>query len=577
MAPRPYSIALLCSFLLFHCAQRASAGPLFYGQVRARIEQQLGPEVPREGFLCRGEPICGVQLIPSYYQKRDYQPIWIDHLGLRPSAQTLAGVIETAAHREGLRAADYHIAAIRNIIHQLDDAPFPPDTDSAAIWADLDLLLTDAFLSMAAHLSGGRVNPETLHPDWILSERSIDLLTYLEDASGGARVAEVMDQLQPKHSGYVGLRDSLATLREVDASGGWPTVEGKMTLRPLDTNEQVINLRRRLMASGDYRECPPPADPGIYDQGLEVAVKLFQKRHGLKPDGAVGSMTRAALNTSIKARLRQVELNLERWRWLPRDLGERYIAVNTADFNLRVVEKDKTIFRMPVVVGRPARQTPVFSAKMSYLVLNPYWNVPYTIAVKDILPKLIDGEDYLSHMGIRVFSDWSKDAVEIDPDQVVWSNYGRSNFPFRLRQDPGERNALGRIKFIFPNKFAVYLHDTPQRSHFKRIQRDFSSGCIRVENAPLLAAYLLSEDHSWSPETLSAALASGARRVVRIPLPIRVHLLYMTAWMDDQGKLQFREDIYDRDGALDEALQQRNPYLPPGLNEGAAVVTAPKA
>jgi murein L,D-transpeptidase YcbB/YkuD len=450
MALRPYSIALICSFLLFHCAPWASAGPLFYGQVQARIEQQLGPEVPREGFVCRGEPICGVQLIPAYYQKRDYQPIWIDHLGLRPSAHALAGVIETAAHREGLRPTDYHIAAIRNIIQQLDDAPFPPDTDSAAIWADLELLLTDAFLSMAAHLSGGRVNPETLHPDWIISEQSIDLLTYLEDASGGARVAEVMDQLQPKHTGYVGLRDALATLREVDASGGWPAVEGKMTLRPLDTNEQVINLRRRLMASGDYRECLLPADPGIYDPGLEVAVKLFQKRHGLKPDGAVGPMTRAALNTSIKARLRQVELNLERWRWLPRDLGERYIAVNTADFNLRVVEKDKTIFRMPVVVGRPARQTPVFSAKMSYLVLNPYWNVPYTIAVKDILPRLIDGEDYLSHMGIRVFSDWSEDAVEIDPDQVVWSTMGDPIFHFDCARTPAKEMHWVKLNSFSP-------------------------------------------------------------------------------------------------------------------------------
>jgi len=576
MAHRPYRTALLCSFLLFHCAQWASAEPFFNSQVRARIEQQLGPEVPKEGFICRGEPICGVQLIPAYYQKRDYRPIWIDHSGMRPSAQALAAVIETAVHREGLRPTDYHIAAIRNIIHQLDDTPFPPDTASAAIWADLDLLLTDGFLSMAAHLSGGRVNPETLHPDWIISERSIDLLSYLEAASEGVRVADVMDQLQPKHVGYVGLRDALAHLREVDASGGWPAVEGKTTLRPLDTNEQVINLRRRLMASGDYRESLPPADPEIYDPALEVAVKLFQKRHGLKPDGAVGPMTRAALNTTIKARLRQIELNLERWRWLPRDLGERYIAVNTADFNLRVVEKDKTIFRMPVVVGRPARQTPVFSAKMSYLVLNPYWNVPYTIAVKDILPKLIEGEDYLSRMGIRVFSDWSEDAVEMDPDQVAWSTYGRSNFPFRLRQEPGERNALGQIKFIFPNKFAVYLHDTPQRSHFKRVQRDFSSGCIRVENAPLLASYLLSEDHSWGPGTLFAALDTGERQVVRIPLPIRVHLLYMTAWMDDQGKLQFREDIYDRDSALDEALQQRNPYLPPGLNEGAAEVMAPE-
>jgi murein L,D-transpeptidase YcbB/YkuD len=296
-------------------------------------------------------------------------------------------------------------------------------------------------------------------------------------------------------------------------------------------------------------------------------VKQFQNRHGLAPDGIVGSKTRAALNVSVQQRIRQVELNLERWRWLPNDLGDRFIAVNTADYSLKVVENGRKIIDMRVVVGRPARQTPVFSAKMTYLVLNPYWNVPYTIAVKDILPKLDEGVDYLISQGIRVFSDWSKDATELNPEQIDWASYGRSNFPFRLRQDPGKKNALGQIKFMFPNKFAVYLHDTPQRSLFQKIQRGFSSGCIRVENARMLASYLLSAEDRWTPEVLLAALASGHRQVVRVPQPILVHLLYMTAWIDDRGVLQFREDIYHRDRDLDAALMQRNPYHPPVLSK----------
>ena len=563
---------ILCLFLL-HSPGLAVANHYFFTQARARIEQQVRPNGKAEGFVCRGEPICGVQLMPPFYEARNYNPFWFDSDGLRPSARTLVSLLETI-DQEGLRPSDYHLDTINRILYQLNQGLFPPDEESAVAWADLDLLLTDAFLLMAAHLSGGRINPETLHPDWIISERAIDLLTVLDTASGESPLVEATKRLRPGHNGYSGLRDALAGLRQVESNGGWPKIEGHGTIRPLDASAQVIQLRRRLTISEDFQETQLPADPAIYDDDLVTAVTVFQKRHGLKPDGALGPKTRAALNVSVKQRIRQVELNLERWRWLPNDLGERYIAVNTADFSLQVVEKNQPVLGMRVVVGRPARQTPVFSAKMSYMVLNPYWNVPYTITVEDILPKLAQGGDYLVQQGIRVFSDWSETASEIDPYQVNWRDYGRSNFPFRLRQDPGEKNALGQLKFIFPNKFAVYLHDTPQRSLFQRVQRDFSSGCIRVENAPMLAAYLLSKDPRWTPEILLAAIATGERQVVRLSEPINVHLLYMTAWMDTQGILQLREDIYNRDRALDAALMERNPYLPPGLSGSAIKKTA---
>jgi murein L,D-transpeptidase YcbB/YkuD len=223
------------------------------------------------------------------------------------------------------------------------------------------------------------------------------------------------------------------------------------------------------------------------------------------------------------------------------------------------------VLAMRVVVGRPARRTPVISTTMSYLVLNPYWNVPRTIAVEDILPKLAEGVDYLSQQRIKVFAGWQEDAPEIDPHVVPWQDYNKDNFPLMLRQEPGKNNALGRIKFIFPNKFAVYLHDTPQRSLFARVQRDFSSGCIRLENARALADYLLADDPAWTPEKLQQVFENGERRVVRIPRPITLHLLYMTAWVDENGDLQFRNDIYGRDRKLNAALLKRRPYpLPIG-------------
>jgi murein L,D-transpeptidase YcbB/YkuD len=202
---------------------------------------------------------------------------------------------------------------------------------------------------------------------------------------------------------------------------------------------------------------------------------------------------------------------------------------------------------------------------MTYLVLNPYWNVPHTIAVEDILPKLADGVDYLIDQSFKVFSGWSEDDEELAPEQVNWELYGKHHFPLRLRQEPGKKNALGQIKFMFPNKFAVYLHDTPQKSLFTKVQRDFSSGCIRVEDARTLANYLLSDSPEWTEQTLTANIEAGRRQVVRIPEPITIHLLYMTAWIDGNGLLQFRSDIYQRDAMLDKALVTRTPYPLPSL------------
>jgi murein L,D-transpeptidase YcbB/YkuD len=227
------------------------------------------------------------------------------------------------------------------------------------------------------------------------------------------------------------------------------------------------------------------------------------------------------------------------------------------------VENGNVKFQLRVVVGRPARRSPVFSANMTYLVVNPYWNVPTSIAVADILPELRKDVSYLSHRGTRVFQSWAVEAPEVDPTSVDWHAYHTNHFPFRLRQDPGSNNALGRIKFMFPNPFAVYLHDTPNRSHFKRVQRDFSSGCIRVEAPFVLADFVLAGDRRWTPKALTQAVEKGETRTIRLRHPLPVHLLYMTAWADETGEIQFRSDIYDRDRDLDRALSRRRPNPTP--------------
>jgi len=539
------------------------ASHYFFPRVRAHIERQVQAEISRQGFMCRGEPICGLQVIPNFYRNRNYEPVWLDANGLRPVVKPLMQSIRHA-DEEGLTPSDYHLAALEQVLAEFSTQSFPPDESQAILWADFDLILTDAFLLLGSHLSGGRINPETLHADWLINERSVDMLAILENAVSPEQMEQTLQQLRPEHRGYSGLIAALQQIRALEEQGGWPQLEDPVTLRPGDRSAGVTTIRARMLASGDLSAPTPPGpaleDPDRYDESLAAAVRNFQNRHGMEADGIVGRKTREAMNITAAQRARQIELNLERWRWLPRNLGDRHIEINIADFSLRIMEGQRKALDMRVVVGRPARRTPVFSTTMSYLVINPYWTVPRTIAVEDILPKLADDIDYLARQNIKVFADWSEDAPEIDPRTIPWPDYNMDYFPLRLRQEPGKNNALGRIKFIFPNKFAVYLHDTPQRALFARIQRDFSSGCIRVENAPALAYYLLSDDPDWTPEKLQDILEQGRRQVVRIPRPIPLHLLYMTAWVDETGRLQFRNDIYNRDRDLNAALRKRTPY-----------------
>ena len=325
MPARPRRILFcLCTLLIiFPGLAKADSG--FFNLVRSRIEQQVRPNDLAEGFLCRGEPICGVNLIPSFYAARHFSPVWLDSNGLRPCARDLVSILETI-DQEGLRPPDYHLDSIDRVVNQLSNHPFPADDESAVAWADLDLLLTDAFLLMAAHLSGGRINPETLHPDWIINQRSVDLLTMLEAASSGAPMVEAIKRLRPGHAGYLGLRQALAGLRKVEADGGWPPVEGSETLHPQDADPQAIALRQRLGKSTDAEAQDSSDDLTIYDQDLVTAVKAFQKSHGLDPDGVVGRKTRAAMNVGIKERIRQVELNLERWPLASRRSGGTAIS-----------------------------------------------------------------------------------------------------------------------------------------------------------------------------------------------------------------------------------------------------------
>jgi L,D-transpeptidase YcbB len=540
-------------------------------QVQAVIQARLEGAPAMASLNCHGEMICGIQMLPLAYRSRKYLPLWIDASLHLEKAQALADAIGRAGE-DGLTPVDYHWNAIHDLLTDVcrQSTMAGPTAVSLERWADLDLILTDAFLLFGSHLAAGRVNPETLHTDWKINPDAVDLLAALASATATGNIHAALEGLRPVHIGYTALRSALAQLRRLAVNGGWPELDRSQTIRPGDRGSPVVILRRRLAISGDMEPTDPDDDSLYFDAALASAVKRFQKRHGLKTDGIVGRDTIGTLNVSVEQRIRQVVLNLERWRWLPRDLGARCIIVNTADFNLKGVENGQVYLQMRVVVGRPARRSPVFSAMMTYLVVNPYWNVPRTIAVEDILPELQKDVSYLDQHGFHVFQSWELDAPEVDPATVDWQAYNANRFPFRLRQDPGPYNDLGRFKFMFPNPFAVYLHDTPNRSLFKRVQRDLSSGCIRVEAPLVLANFVLEGDERWKPDKLTEAIKKGEPRTIWLKHPVPVHLLYMTAWADELGVIQFRKDIYNRDRDLEHALNQRKPVPSPEM------VTYPK-
>ena len=321
-------------------------------------------------------------------------------------------------------------------------------------------------------------------------------------------------------------------------------------------SERVVELRKRLAASGDL-EADAAKGGDLFDEKLEQSVIVFQKRHGLKADGVVGPATLNALNVPLKQRIRQMELNMERMRWILGNVEQRSIVVNIANFELNVIENEKSVLSMKVVVGKPFQRTPVFTAKMTYLVINPSWNVPDSIAQKEILKKIKNDPHYLAKQNIKVLRGWGPQEKEIDPETIDWSRITANTLAYRFRQEPGPLNPLGRIKFMLPNKFDVYLHDTPSKRLFSESVRTFSHGCIRIEKPIELAEYLLRDDPGWTREKLLAAIEKGTEQTILIPHPLDVHFLYLTAWVDEEGVLQFRNDVYKRDKQLDEALRKK--------------------
>ncbi|MFN8545233.1 MAG: L,D-transpeptidase family protein [Candidatus Binatia bacterium] len=483
------------------------------------VPAAIGAIMAREGALVVADAPLEGPLLRPLYDTRAGEPLWVGMPGARERVAAVLDVFRRAAEH-GLSPAEYHVEAIATRL----------GAQSTGAQAELDLLVTDAVARYAVHLHAGRLAPAMRGPEVSLAAKPVSPLDAVLGAAGAKDVQAYLEAFAPQMPAYGRLRGALARYRQLAAEGGWPRLPDGPKLRPGMVDPTVPALRRRLVASGDLAGAPGRS--AAYDQALVVAVRRFQARHGLAADGVIGAGTRAALETDVARRVEQLAVNLERLRWLPEDLGGRRVVVNVPGFSLEAWENGARVLTAPVVVGSDEQRTPTLASQITRVIFNPSWTVPDAIARNELLPKAEADPGYLARQGFRVYE----------------------GAHLRLRQAPGPLNPLGRVKFFLPNPFGVYLHDTNSRALFGRSVRTFSHGCVRVGDALAVATWLLRDTPTWSAERQEAALASWETRTVTLTEPVPVYLLYATAWVDDAGTTQFREDTYGRDDEVAIAL-----------------------
>ncbi len=506
------------------------------------------------------DSIYSAPLVKKFYKKRDYKTYWIT--GNFDLNKNLFGLIDAIddAYKIGLDGRNYHKNEISEILSDIKDRNLFTQKDKNLAISKLDILLTDLFFTLSKDVREGSLDYykfnemikekseiEEINYTWSRSKKKMNYISFLDKAVSMNNMKKAIYSLQVDNQIYQKLKDAYIKYQAIDASGGWEKIPGGKTLKlgVVDKNRVPI-LAERLYKSGDLLVY----DPSLIKVTPEVsdAIKNFQKRMGFTTSGVLNRTTRNALNIPVENRLRKIKLNLERSRWESKNFGDNYILINIPDFRMNFIRNEFSELSMRVVVGSKKNPTPIFQSKMSYFVVNPTWTVPSSIILKEMLAKLQDDPDYLSTRHFKMYSDWSKDRKEIDSFDIDWYAYTEdSKLPYSFVRSPGKGNPLGSVKFIFPNRHAVYMHDTPSQKYFKRNVRAFSHGCIRLAE-PQRLLELLSNNFTDSDYTnIKKIQQSAENKSIPLSDKIPVYIRYYTAWADENGNVSFRNDIYGYD------------------------------
>ncbi len=487
----------------------------------------------------------------NLYKKHDFNMLWIDRGNLNDNAKQLITSLR-ASWKEGLSNEEYNISQIYEYISDLQGKKkINPRTMEKYI--RLDLLFSLAYLDYASDLLSGRVNPNALDSVWEAHPREYELLEIMEIALETGTVTHSLNELKPKNPQYSKLSARLKDYLIIRDNGGWKQPGYFSLLTIGDSNPNLIPVKNYLRTTGDLEFVDSAyMNSEIFDEKLEEAVINFQLRHGLKIDGMIGKTTLREMNKPVEYRIDQIKVNLERLRWLPEKFGEKYILINLPEFRLRYYEKDYLVEEMKIMIGEIENYTPVLKDTLKYIVFNPNWNLPQSIVMEEILPKVKSDSTYLERSDYILLKGSYNSKDTINPDSVDWSEIDKENFPYYVVQTSGKHNALGKVKFLFPNHHAIYLHDTPSRHLFELNERAFSHGCIRLEKPFELARKILYKQMSWLE--IQEILKSEETTTITLNETVNVHFLYRTAWVDEYNRIHFRKDLYNFDRMTAEKL-----------------------
>ncbi|RPA68929.1 murein L,D-transpeptidase [Cyclobacteriaceae bacterium YHN15] len=521
------------------------------------IRNQLEADNPEERKMVGGTLLFSSLVIQRFYQDRNFHPAWINEKKLTERAYEMRYEIQQARF-DGLNPDDYHLYSISQYFDKIERGGSAPTNLD---WATLDLLLTDAYIMLSSHLYLGKVNPENLKTAWNIQRTAPEL--RIDERLGNAlkeeNIRKSMEELYPSFTIYKKMRDGLRELYNFhsknlnDSDINWKALKLDKSIKQEEMNNLIPEIRKRLIF-WDFLEPYPFENEKLYDSIMETGVKKIQVRHGMVPDGVIGLGTVHALNQSPENLIKAASVNLERLRWLPDNIKDlELILVNTANFQLDYIQKRDTILSSRVIVGKSYHSTPQFNAEMSYIVFSPTWTVPNSITRNEIIPAIKKNPNYLTRNNMKILTS---SGTEVSPSSIDWGKVNPRTFPYIIRQEPGQNNSLGLVKFMFPNKYSVYIHDTPARSLFEREDRALSHGCIRIQKPFELAKLLLSFDPSWTDEEIRKAMHLSKEKIVMLDRKIPVVVLYLTYWADSKGDYFFRRDLYSRDTEIYNSLRE---------------------